>query len=92
MTEEFVRSIEALGDADRSLLAETSEEFYDSLDAILDAMKAREPRSSEEDALPDAFLHGEFTSGAAVREYLDSIDPVWRLDAYLAVEDLLDEL
>jgi hypothetical protein len=92
MTDEFVRSIEALSAADRELLAEAAEDLYDSLDEILDAMDAREPRSPEKDALPGKFLRGEFTSGAAVRDYLDSIDPVWRLDAYLVVEDLLDEL
>jgi hypothetical protein len=92
MTDAFVRSLTSLGPAEREMLLEAAEDLYDSLDDILDAMEPREPRSPEEDALPANFLQGEFTSGTAIRQYLDSIEPVWRLDGYLAVEDLLDEL
>lgn len=92
MTDDFVRSIKSLSEHDRELLANAAEEFYDSLDGLLHGIEPREPHGSDEDALPDHFLRGDFASVEAVRAYLDSIQPTWRLDAYLAVEDLLDQL
>lgn len=92
MTDDFVRSIESLSARDRELLGDAAEEFFESLADLLDGVKPREPRSPDEDALPDGFLHGEFNSVEAVRTYLSLIELTWRLDAYLAVEDLLDQL
>ncbi|MEG9225931.1 hypothetical protein [Aeromicrobium sp. Sec7.5] len=92
MTDDFVRSIESLSEHDRELLGDAAEDFFETLDKLLDGMEAREPRGLDEDALPDHFLRGDFTSVEAVRAYLDSNEPAWRLDAYLAVEDLLDQL
>lgn len=92
MTSAFVQSIESLDEADRALLADAIEDFYEELEPLLETMEPREPTTPEQDALPDDYLHGDFDSGSAVRDYLNSIEPEWRLDAYLAVGDLLDEL
>lgn len=92
MTDEFVRSLKALNEHEREILMDGAEHFYEELDGLLDKLTVRAPRSPEDDGLPDDFLSGHFTSGSAVRDYLNSVEVDWRLDAYLAVEDLLDEL
>jgi hypothetical protein len=92
MSGAFVDCITALDQADRDLLVDAIEDFEEELELLLDSVAPRDPTTPEQDALPDGYLQGEFHSGAAMRDYLNSIDPEWKLDAYLAVGDLLDEL
>ena len=48
--------------------------------------------SAEEEALPDNYLHGSYPAAVAIIKYLNQIEPLWRLDSLIAVDDYLDEL
>lgn len=92
MTSEFVESLRGLEPHGRNVLStmveDAQEEFFD----LLDDVAPTEPTSPDEDALPVDYLRGAFTTAEDIADYLKQIDPRWRLDALMAVEDYLDEL
>jgi hypothetical protein len=92
MSAEFVRSIESLSAADRALVVDAVSAFDDELPSLLERMEVREQTTPDKDAIPEQYLKGEFASGAEVVEYLASVEPEWRLDSYLVVDDLIAEL
>ena len=69
-----------------TMVEDAQEEFYD----LLDDIEPSEPTTPDEDALPENFLHGKYSTAVDIANYLTNIELRWRLDALMAVEDYLD--
>jgi hypothetical protein len=90
MSERFIASLNALSGEDFGQLIEALSDHQDAFLEDFDASGVAVPNASttpEQDALPDDYLDAEFDTPDALMTYLDGIDPSWRLDAYVAVED-----
>lgn len=92
MSDDFVASVAALDATGRNIFWAALEDLEDRLPLLLEDVAAREPGSPDVEGLPDQYLSGPFTTPADLVTLLSSLDLRWRLDAYLAVDDLLDIL
>jgi hypothetical protein len=89
MTKDFVESIVRLAPEARGELAELVDRAQDEFFDVLDDIEFTELTDLEEDGLPAQYLHGSFDSAEDVALYLNQINVRWRLDALLAVEDIM---
>ena len=90
MTETFVDSLDSLGpDARISLLDALEGEQENLSDQTFTGVVPSAPTNPDDDAIPVGYLDGHFSSPSHVMSYLKGLDPQWRLDAYLAVEEYL---
>ena len=90
MQGDFVESVAALSEDDRTRLMVRLGEVEEELLDLLQAQDGDRPSAPEEEPLPEGYLHGTFDSVEAISEYLGGVEVPWRLDALLVVQDLLD--
>lgn len=92
MQDNFVESITSLSEDDRVQLSDTlvmlEEELFETLEIHDDAR----PTAPADEHLPDGHLRGAFDSLGSIVEYLGQVEIQWRLDAFFAVQDLIDSL
>lgn len=89
MTELFRNSLDSLFLSTEGSILDILEEDQDALTDEFNENPPPDAHGLEAQGLPDHYLDGEFSSVDDLMGYLRNLDPSWRLDAYLAVDDFI---